>query len=155
MLKITAALALLALLGGPSRSETMLYDFEEADEAGRWAATKLPEVKTDSPDPLVELSAEHATSGKQCLKIMFKGGFWPAVACDRIAVDADWKEFQTLRADVTVDRPCLIGFRALQVRSLEPEMIKAFDGRACWDKTAILEPGRNEITVLLHDRSYP
>ena len=154
-MKITTALALLALLGGPSRSETMLFDFEEADDAGRWSATKLPEVKTDSPDPSVELSTEHATSGKQSLKITFKGGFWPAVACDRVAAAGDWKEFLTLRADVTVDRPCIIGFRATQARSLEPEMIKAFDGRACWDKTAILEPGRNEITVLLHDRSYP
>jgi hypothetical protein len=155
MIKITTALALLAFLGGPSRSETMLFDFEDADEASRWIPIKLPEVKTDSPDPSIELSAEHATSGKQSLKITFKGGFWPAVACDRIIVPGDWKEFQTLRADVTVDRACLIGFRALQARSLEPEMIKAFDGRACWDKTAILEPGRNEVSVLLHDRSYP
>src|SRR5690348_2374399 len=130
MMKIPMALALLALLGGPSRSETMLFDFEEADEAGRWSAMKLPEVKTDSPDPSVELSTEHATSGKQSLKITFKGGLWPAVSCDRIAVPGDWKEFPTLRADVTVDRACIIGFRVLQARSLEPEMIKSFDGRA-------------------------
>jgi hypothetical protein len=154
-MKLSAALTLIALLGGPSASETMLFDFEEAQDAGRWAAMKLPEAKSDSPDPAVELSDDHVTSGKHSLKITFHGGFWPAVACDRIAAPGDWKEYLTLRADVSVDRPCIIGFRALQARSLEAEMIKAFDGRACWDKTATLEPGRNEITVLLHDRSYP
>lgn len=155
MMRITTALALFALLGGAPRVETMLFDFEEADDAARWTAMTIPEAKTESPAPSVELSQESATSGKNSLKITFKGGLWPAVACDRIAAPGDWTEFQTLRADVTVDRPCIVGFRALQARSLEPEMIKKFDGRACWDKTATLEPGRNEITVVLHDRSYP
>jgi hypothetical protein len=156
MMKSAALLVLVGVLCGPaSRAETMLFDFEDADDAGRWTPLKLPEVKQDQPEPGAELSSDHATSGKHSLKITFRGGLWPAVSCDQIAAAGDWKEFQTLRADVTVDRPCIIGFRVMQARSAEPEMIKAFDGRACWDKTATLEPGRNEIAVLLHDRSYP
>ena len=148
-------LLILGLCSPASQTETMLFDFEDADDAGRWSPMKLPELKDDQPAPTAEQSSDHATSGKHSLKITFRGGLWPALSCDQISVAGDWKEYQTLRADVTVDRPCIIGFRAIQARTNEPEMIKAFDGRACWDKTATLEAGLNEIAVLLHDRSYP
>lgn len=146
---------LCALQAKPQVPETLLFDFETPDAALAWTPLQLPEVKSEQPAASAELSGEHATSGAHSLKLTFKGGLWPAIACDQISAPGDWKEFLTLQADVTVDRPSIIGFRVLQARSLEPEMIKAFDGRACWDKTAILEPGPNAVRVLLHDRSYP
>ena len=150
------AVALLLLLqGAPSRPETLLFDFEDPEEARLWTSTQLADVKAEQPAIAVASAEEQASSGRRSLKLTFNGGKWPAVSCDRIGAAGDWKEFQVLRADVAVDRPTIVGFRVMQERSLDPEMIKAFDGRACWDKTAILEPGRNEIAVLLHDRSYP
>ena len=47
-----------------------------------------------------------------CLKIIFSGGEWPALITTN--VPPDWSGFQTFKADVVVDRPCLVGFVAMQ-----------------------------------------
>jgi hypothetical protein len=144
MIRCAAILVALCALV-PPRADRMLYDFEEADEAARWTAYEL--TKEKEPPVRVEQAAG-------ALKLTFEGGFWPAVSSTRIAVPGDWKEFQTLLADVTVERRCLVGFRVLQEKSGDPETIKKHDGRAWWDRTALLEPGRNEIRVVIHENGY-
>ena len=153
------ALALFAILGpahaGPAVfQDKLLFDFEDADEAARWTAFEMPDAKQKEPAITVERTEAGATSGRGALKLTFNGGFWPAVSSDRIAIPGDWKEFQTLLADVTTDRRCLIGFRVLQSKSLDPEVLKKHEGRAWWDRTALLEPGRNEIRVVTHENGY-
>jgi len=137
-------LALLLLLPAPAR---VLFDFEDADEAGRWSEYALTGVKEKEPPVRIDRDGS-------ALKLTFAGGFWPAVSTERISVPGDWKEFQTLTAEVTTDRRCLIGFRVLQEKSGDPETIKKNDGRAWWDRTAMLEPGKNEIRVVIHENGY-
>jgi hypothetical protein len=144
MMKWLAMLLLLALAPAPDR---VLFDFEEADEAARWSEYQLYGVK--EKDPAVKVERVQGA-----LKLTFDGGFWPAISTERITVPGDWKEFQTLLADVTADRRCLIGFRVLQEKSGDPETIKKSDGRAWWDRTALLEPGKNEIRVVIHENGY-
>ncbi len=152
-------LAFSTILGtahaGPAPfEEKILFDFEEADEPARWSAFELPDVKQKEPAVKIEQTEKGATSGKLALKLTFSGGFWPAVSTDRIAVPGHWKEFQTLLADVTVERRCVVGFRVLQSKSLDPETLKKHEGRAWWDRTALLEPGKNEIRVVIHENGY-
>ena len=112
----------------PGAQDRTLFDFEEEEEPARWSACRLPEVKEEEPAVRVERTPKGATSGRYALKLTFTGGFWPAVSTDRIAVPGPWKEFQTLLADVTVDRRCLVGFRVYQSRSLDPEVMKKHEG---------------------------
>src|SRR5262245_57906072 len=137
-------LALLLLLPAPDRT---LFDFEDADEASRWSDYQLAGVKEKEPAVKVE-------QVQGALQLTFGGGFWPAVSTERIAVPGDWKEFQTLTAEATTDRRCVIGFRVLQEKSGDPETIKKNDGRAWWDRTALLEPGKNDIRVVIHENGY-
>ena len=138
-------LALLLLL--PSAPDRILFDFEGDGDAAGWSDAALVGVKEKEPAVRIERV-------DSALKLTFAGGFWPAVSTDRIAVPGDWKEFQTLTAEATTDRRCLIGFRVLQEKSGDPDTIKKHDGRAWWDRTAMLEPGKNEIRVVIHENGY-
>lgn len=138
-MRIAAALALWSLVQGADE-EAVLFDFESGVED--WRSVTLAGVGGVEPDVRAEASEEHAASGRASLKLTFDGGFWPAVSTGRLPVEGTWAEFQTLKAVVTVRRPAYIGFRALQ-ESGPPE--------GTWNRTAYVEPGRNEIEVLLHD----
>jgi hypothetical protein len=135
----------------PAAVEAVLFDFEEAVDATRWAPHALPEVKASEPPVRVERVADHATSGGHALRLTAAGGFWPAVATDHIPVAGDWREFKILKVDVTVTEPSVVGFRVLQEKSKrEAEE----GGESRWDRTANLLPGRNEIAVTIHDTGY-
>jgi hypothetical protein len=104
-------LGCLALLATPrlaTAQDRMLFNFEMADAATDWRPAKLAEVKDEAPAPKVAITAEGATSGKRALSLTFDGGTWPVIAATRIAVTGSWKEFQTLQADLTVDRSLYI-----------------------------------------------
>jgi len=117
-------------------NEQVLFNFARESAAKDWTPVKLPEVKDDRPAPTIEIA-----SGS--LKLTFAGGDWPAVGTTTIAVAGNWKPFQTLRAELTVDRPCVAYFRANQ-GVLDPKA----EQRA-WQKTMTLMPGRNEVTLML------
>jgi len=143
-----ALIAWTSSAAGQDRAgERMLFDFEEPDAAAAWTLTTLPELKEPSPPVAVEVSNENATSGRQSLKLTFEGGAWPAVVTKRIPVPGTWKEYQSIRADVTVTSPCLIGFSVAQERSFA-------DKGKWWNRTCFLARGRNEIVTILHDNSY-
>jgi len=133
----------------PGSSEVLLFDFEDEAGARDWSPVKLPDLKDDQPAPQIEIVAEKATSGKRCLKLTFDGGVWPAVSTARLPVGGTWNEYRTLRADITVDRPCVVGFRVCQEKSADDALD---NDRSRWNKTMILQEGRNEVVVLIHDR---
>ena len=80
-----------------------------------WSNLELPNPKQKEPPARIELATEHATSGKHSLKITFAGGNWPAITTTQIP--DDWTPYQTFKADVTVSRPCVVGFLAMQEQS--------------------------------------
>jgi hypothetical protein len=134
--------------GTPAGKEAVLFDFEDPAEVAAWKPLELPKAK--EPPPRVERSGEHATSGRHSLKIVFKGGRWPAVITTR--VPPDWDAYHTFHADVTVSRPCVVGFAVLQEKS---QRGGDWDGAVSrWTKTAILRPGKHHISGDLHPNGW-
>jgi hypothetical protein len=150
VLALASAWLVLLLAGvAVAAEDKTLFDFQDAAAAGKWSAAKLPEVKTDSPAPRVEVVANTAAAGTagaeaKGLKLTFDGGEWPVVATTTIPVEGNWKELQTLRADLTVDAPLVAYFRVLQGQPDEKGK------QAYYERTMILQPGRNPMTLVLH-----
>ncbi len=126
--------------------EKMLFDFEDEAELKAWSNLVLPEAKAKEPPAKIELSSEHATSGGHSLKITFAGGRWPTITTTQ--VPADWMPYQTFKADVTVSRPCVVGFTVLQEKSRRGGDWDGVVSR--WTKTAFMKPGKNAVTASLH-----
>jgi hypothetical protein len=134
----------LATLAAQEKSlERVLFDFETAADVAAWANLELPGAKEKEPPVKIERSAEHATSGRSSLKLTFAGGHWPTVTTTQVL--DDWLPYQTFLADVTVSRPCLVGFTAMQEKSLRGGGWDA--GISRWTKTAFLQKGRNQIVA--------
>src|SRR5262249_50313667 len=123
--------------------DKVLFNFEDASAVKDWAPSKLPELEKEPPAPRVEIvpapPATDKTDAKpagNCLKITFNGGDWPTIGTAKIPVPGNWKPFQTLKADVTVDRPSVAYFRICQGQpSDQPRQPR-------WEKTLMLLPGR-------------
>lgn len=116
--------------------ERVLFDFADKTSAKDWTPVKLPELKQEEPAPRVEIT-------NRALKLTFDGGDWPTVATTQIPVTGNWKEFQTLRAELTVERSSVAYFRVYQGKpDAKPEQPR-------WQKTMNLLPGRNEVTLLI------
>jgi hypothetical protein len=126
---------------GEEPAEVSLFDFEDEGDIAFWSPVKLPEIRADQPAPKAEWSSEGVTSGKHSLKLTFHGGDWPVVGTSRIPL-RNWKRFATLKADLTVDRSCVAYFRVCRGQHDEK------GAQATWDRTMILLPGRNEVTLL-------
>jgi hypothetical protein len=146
---IVACLVLtLAQLGVHAQSpakDKVLYDFEDAADLKDWSNLVLPSAKDKEPAVTIELSPEHATSGKQSLKLTFKGGNWPTVATTKVT--EDWFAYTTFEADVFAARACLVGFTVMQEKSQRGIGWDALISR--WTKTAFLQPGMNHIKATL------
>jgi hypothetical protein len=125
----------------PVPAERVLYDFEEASDLEAWSNLELPNVT--EPPIKIERSGEHATSGKHSLKLTFAGGHWPTITTTR--VHDDWLPYQTFHADVTVSRPCLVGFTVMQEKSRRGGDWDPLVSR--WTKTSFLRPGMNHIAA--------
>ncbi|HEX3152487.1 MAG TPA: hypothetical protein VHR66_30720, partial [Gemmataceae bacterium] len=130
-----------------SVADRVLFDFEEASEAAAWSPLAIGK----EPAPKIERVAEQATAGKHSLKITFAGGTWPTV--QTTAIPADWDGWQTFRADVTVTRPCVVGFTVMQENSKRGT---GWDGAVSrWSKTEIiLKPGTHTLTAALHPNEW-
>jgi hypothetical protein len=123
--------------------EKVLFDFEDADDLKSWSNLELPDARLKEPPVKLRLTDEHATSGKRSLKLTFAGGSWPTVTTTQVL--DDWLPFQTFRADVTVERPCVVGFTALQEKSMRGGGWDATVSR--WTKTAFLRKGDNHVAA--------
>jgi hypothetical protein len=147
---VLAAFFLLGLASAPQASpdgEQLLFNFEKPEDLQGWANLEIPGQK--EPAVVVERSAEKAASGKHSLKITFAGGIWPAAAASR--VPADWTNFKTLKAEVTVERPCVVGFTLFQEKSQRGDGWAPVISR--WTTTEFLSAGKNSIRASLEDRS--
>jgi hypothetical protein len=123
----------------------VLFDFEEATDLKAWSNLVLPRAKEKEPPAKIELSPEHATSGKRSLKLTFAGGSWPTITTTQ--VPDDWLPYQMFEADITVSRPCLVGFTALQEKSQRGDGYDRSISR--WTKTALLHPGTNHLSATI------
>jgi hypothetical protein len=142
------------LAGGPSlraqttgtpqaaTDDTVLFDFKDPSSARDWLPRRLPELKTESPAPKVEIVAD-GSAGRGGLKLTFDGGDWPVVGTDRIAVAGDWKPFQTLNATLTADKPMVAYFRILQGKADDKGQ------QPHWQRTMILQKGSNEMVITI------
>src|SRR5262249_981574 len=131
-------------------TDGLLFDFEDPAELEGWTNLELPDAKVKEPAAKIERSAEHATSAKHSLKITSAGGNWPPIIPRN--VPDDWMPWHTFRADVTVNRPCVVGFCVMQEGSTRAA---GWDGGVSrWAKTAFLKPGKNSITAELHPNGW-
>jgi hypothetical protein len=146
---LAMALALLAVTVGSLAqqppAEHLVFDFENLDDLKSWSNIEPPHTKTKEPAARIELSKEHATSGKQSLKVTFAGGNWPAITTTH--VHDDWLPYQTFHADVWAPRPCVVGFTALQEKSERGEGWEQLVSR--WTKTVFLSAGANHVEAAL------
>jgi hypothetical protein len=123
----------------------VLYDFEDPAGLKAWENLELKGSKEKEPPVKMELSDEHAASGRHSLKLTFAGGQWPTVTTTDVT--QDWLAFKTFRADVYAGRSCVIGFTLLQEKSLRGEGWEDVISR--WTTTAFLKPGKNEVVAAL------
>jgi hypothetical protein len=129
--------------------ELLLFDFEEAADLTAWTDLEFADAKLKEPVARLERSTDKASSGKHSLKVTFGGGSWPTLTTTR--VPADWDAWHTLKADVTVGRPCVVGFTVLQERSRRGEGYEEAVSR--WTRTAFLKAGKNQVSFALRPAS--
>jgi hypothetical protein len=138
---------------GPPNSlapDRVLFDFEGADCLKGWSNLQLPGAKAPGPAVEVGRAVEYATSGEHSLRLTFAGGDWPTVTTT--SVPDDWTAFETLKADVTVSRPCLMGFCVMQEGSKRGGH---WDGAVSrWVKTELIRPGRTTMSAPLHPNGW-
>jgi hypothetical protein len=127
----------------PAVADKRLFDFEEAADLKAWTNLQPADARQKEPPVKIERSTEHATSGRYSLKLTFAGGRWPTITTTQIL--DNWLPYQTFEADVTVRRPCVVGFTALQEKSRRGEGWDALISR--WTKTAFLRPGTNRVAA--------
>jgi len=143
---VACCVLLSAALDGAAQDK-VLFRFEEPASVQSWAPIKLPEMEKEQPAPRIEIvpvpPGPSKPSSGNCLKITFAGGDWPTIGTTKIPVKGSWMQFQTLKADLTLDRPGVAYFRICQG---QPED-KPRQPR--WEKTMILPPGRNEVTLMI------
>lgn len=128
--------------------DQVLFTFTGEAAINDWVPEILPEVEKKQPAPKVEIVSvpkgkEETGTNHKCLKITFNGGDWPAIGTTKIPIRGNWKQFQTLKATLTVDRPSVAYIRIYQGKA----DTKARQPR--WEKTMMLLPGRNEVTLLI------
>ena len=115
----------------------VLFDFETEDDLKKCEANKNAEAA---------ISTEHATSGKQSMKLTLKGGTdFPGVYADKFA-PKDWSAYSKLKIDVFADQAVAMGLTIKDAKS------KDYASRYNNDKVKI-EKGANTITVELVDVS--
>jgi hypothetical protein len=124
--------------------ELLLFDFEKADDLKAWTNLEIPGAKLKEPAAAIERS-----TGKHALKITFAGGNWPTVTTT--SVPADWDAWHTLKAEVAVSRPCVVGFTVLQERSKSGDGYEEATSR--WTRTLFLKAGKNPISAALRPAS--
>jgi hypothetical protein len=148
LLSIVAEPAVVAAQEKPVTADGVLFDFEDPADLAAWSSEPVaikPGQKQKDPPARFELASENATSGKHSLKITFAGGEWPTIATTRIP--DDWLTHQTLRAEVTVSRPALVGFTVMQEKSLRGEGWEEMVSR--WTRTVLCRTGKNEVIASL------
>ena len=126
--------------------EIVVFDFEGPDDATAWKPAKLPEAAEEPPAAKVELSTEHATSGKHAIEIAFAGGEWPSVATGAVNMPENVFDYASLKLDVWAPRACVVALRMLQEKSSD-------DPASRWNAALSLHEGKNEVLCRLGGRA--
>jgi hypothetical protein len=127
-----------SLASRAAADDQVLFDFRDPASAKHWSPVKLSQVESDAPTPRFEIVAGPKANA---LAITFAGGDWPTIGTMKIPVAGNWKQFQTLRAELTVDRPSIAYFRICQGKPDDKPR------QPCWEKTLNLLAGRNDVTL--------
>ena len=131
--------AILAAGAVNDDGDRVLFSFDKAEDVAAWSNLELAK----------EPAATIRLSPSKSLKVTFAGGRWPSIRT--AAVPEDWTPWKTLAAEVTVGRPCLVGFVAVQEKSARDH---GWDGLISrWSRTVFLKPGKNDVRASLEDPS--
>lgn len=130
----------------PHRPDLNLVDLEASDAVKAWSSLEPSDPEPTEPAASAQIVEASTAGGKHTLRITFAGGTWPAITTTQIA--GDWELYRTFKADVTVNRACVVGFRALQQKSRRDESWDGLISR--WVKTAFVHPGTNTIVAPIH-----
>lgn len=125
--------------------DTVLFLFDNPANAKDWTPAALPDVEKKQPAAQAEIVPVKSGKGLEtgnALKIRFDGGDWPALGTTNIPVKGNWKSFQTLKAELTVDRPSVAYFQIGQGKPDDKGK------QPLWQKTMILASGRNDVTLM-------
>lgn len=148
--RMLVAFILIVLPDAAAQAEELvLFDFETQAQIDAWSNLEQTDAKLKEPRAGLERSTEGATAGKHALKITFAGGAWPTLTTS--PAPADWKDWHTFLADVTVTRPCVVGFTLMQERSQRGDGYEAAVSR--WTRTAFLPAGKNQLSFALRPAS--
>jgi hypothetical protein len=126
--------------------DTILFRFDKPAHARDWTPAALPEVEKKQPAAQAEIVPVKLGKGLEtgnALKIRFDGGEWPALGTTNIPVTGNWKSFQTLKAELTVDRPSVTYFRIGQGKPDDKGK------QPVWQRTMMLAAGRNDVTLMI------
>lgn len=116
---------------------TMLFDFENKDDVRFCEAKAATETA---------VSTEHATSGRQSLKVMMKAGAdYPGLYIEKFPTK-DWSDDAALKFDVFADEAVTLGM------TLKDPNSKNYETRFNNDKIS-LDKGANTVTITLGDVS--
>jgi hypothetical protein len=127
--------------GADARAQDqVLFNFKDPNSVKDWAVVALPEPKQKQPSPTFEIVDGPKDAGNN-LAITFAGGDWPTIGTTKIPVAATWKQFQTIKAEFTVDRHSIAYLRIGQGTAADKAK------QPYWEKTLNLLPGRNNVTL--------
>jgi hypothetical protein len=115
-----------------AKESKMLFDFEDAGEAASWEAATAE----------TSVVAEHATSGKNALKVVLKAGEYPGI--NTAKVPNDWSGYKELQFDVFADQDFTLFCR------IDDENSKDYASRYNNDGIEITK-GKNSVTLGLGD----
>ncbi len=143
-------LMIIVLLAAiPPQEERRLFDFGNPADVARWSNLSI-EVPAEADRRIAKEPPVKIEAADGALKLTFAGGRWPTVTTE--IPGEDWMPWHRFRAEVTVGRPCLVGFTALQEKSSRKEGWEPVVSR--WTKTQFCVPGRNEVSEVLHRNDW-
>jgi hypothetical protein len=146
--RLALAVTVMLVLAAPADAEPkVLFDFESPADAASWTMVEPPGCEMKEPAASAEASPAGATSGNSALKITYAGGRLPAVTTGKLSA-SDWTPYAVIRADVTVDRPSVVGLRILQEKSARVNNWSRQITR--WQHAWALKPGKTTVEALLH-----
>jgi hypothetical protein len=118
----------------PAEGTLVMFDFEDEDGLKKFDANKSD----------AEASTEHATSGKQSLKVTLKAGETYAGLYTERFPTKDWMAYSKLKFDIFVDEAVTLGMTLKDVNSK--------DYATRYNRDSIeLEKGANTVTIELVD----
>jgi len=136
---VAPAAVVLALCAGVlGAQEKVLFDFADATQVKAWAMWQEPKPEKGRP-PKPEPEAKLSFDAGQ-LKVTYTGGQFPTITTQQ--VPEDLTPYGAIKADVTVSRAMVVGFRIRQ----EKHKTRLRDG---WFCTTFLRPGKNVVSFSL------